>query len=120
MALRPLVLIVDDDADIREGLSELLSDEGFAVATASNGLQAIEWLRERRPGACIIILDLMMPIMDGRAFLHAKQCEPGLAALPVVVITAGRPDFDHTSDVQECIPKPLHLPRLFAALAACR
>jgi len=113
------ILIVDDDADIREGLSELLSDEGFDVATVSNGQAAIDLLRDRRPKSCVILLDLMMPVMDGRTFLRAKQSDPDLSTLPVVIITAGPTEFDETPDIRGCITKPIDLPHLFAALAAC-
>ena len=113
------ILIVDDDADIRDGLSELLSDEGFDVATASNGQAAMDWLRDHRPKSCIILLDLMMPVMDGRTFLRAKQSDPDLSTLPVVIITAGPREIDETADVRGCITKPIDLPILFSALAAC-
>lgn len=119
MAPGTRVLVVDDDADIRDGLSEFLSDEGFEVATASNGRAAMEWLHVHRPESCVILLDLMMPVMDGRTFLRAKQSEPGLSTLPVVIITAGRTDLDETPDIRGCISKPLDLPRLVDALAAC-
>jgi CheY-like chemotaxis protein len=119
MTLGTRILIVDDDADIRDGLSELLSDEGFEVATASNGQAAMDWLRYRRPESCVILLDLMMPVMDGRTFLRAKQSDPALSMLPVVIITAGPPEFDQTPDVRGCITKPIDLPILFNALAAC-
>lgn len=119
MALGTRILIVDDDADIRDGLSEFLSDEGFEVATASNGQVAMEWLRVHRPKSCVILLDLMMPLMDGWAFLRAKQSEPDLAALAVVIITAGPTEFDETPDIRGCLNKPIDLPSLLNAIASC-
>jgi two-component system chemotaxis response regulator CheY len=112
------VLLVDDDADIREALSEMLRYEGFVVATAQDGSEAIGWLREQRLGSCAIVLDLMMPVMDGNEFLLAKRADPGLVAFPVVVVTAsaGALKVDPTPDVKACLSKPIDLDRLLAAL----
>jgi CheY-like chemotaxis protein len=114
------VLIVDDDEGIRDALSETLSDEGFPVATAANGQEAIDWLRERRPPSCVVLLDLMMPVMDGAGFLRAKQADPVLSAIPVLVVTAAGPALrvDRTPDVKDAISKPFELPHLMAAICA--
>ena len=84
---RPKVLIVDDDRDIREALGELLADEGFAVEAAWNGAEALKRLRAGlRPN--VIILDLMMPVMDGLAFRAVLKETPELARIPVIGVTA--------------------------------
>jgi CheY-like chemotaxis protein len=85
------VLVVDDDASIRETLADLLGDEGYQVTTATNGAEALTLLRppaELRP--CVILLDLMMPIMSGQEFYAEQQRDPALAAIPIVVISADR------------------------------
>jgi CheY-like chemotaxis protein len=84
------VLLVDDDEDTREALSELLRAEGFSVATAQNGREAIRWLRETHPAPSVVLLDLMMPVMDGNEFLRAKQIDPAISLLPVVVMSASQ------------------------------
>jgi CheY-like chemotaxis protein len=81
------VLVVDDDDGIRCALAQALEEEGYQVATAINGADALEHLRAgARP--CIILLDIMMPVLDGRAFLELKLADPAIAEVPVVVITA--------------------------------
>ena len=82
-----LILVVDDDHAIREALSELLEDEGYQVACATNGQQALDLLA-RMAVPCVILLDLMMPVMDGFEFMGRKTADPALANIPVVVITA--------------------------------
>jgi len=81
------VLIIEDDADLREMVSQLLAQEGFKVSEASNGREALEKLRAGlRPA--IILLDLMMPVMDGWTFRREQVSDSALADIPVVVGTA--------------------------------
>lgn len=81
------VLIVDDDAFARETLGRLLEGDGYNVATAANGGEALRHLqREPRPG--LIVLDLMMPRVDGFAFAKEQQRHPELAGIPVIVVSA--------------------------------
>jgi CheY-like chemotaxis protein len=82
------ILIVDDDPDIRETLSELLQAEGYGCATANNGRDALEYLRTQ-PCPALILLDLMMPVMDGFEFRTAQLEADALRDLPVLVISAG-------------------------------
>jgi len=102
------VLIVDDDRAILDGLGELLEGEGYAIATATDGVDALAQLRAGlRP--CVILLDLMMPVMDGWDFRHEQLKDPNLKDLPIVVITAA--GFSEVSvkaqfgDI-EFVPKP--------------
>jgi DNA-binding response OmpR family regulator len=86
------VLLVEDDSEIRELVAELLSEEGFHVSVASNGDEA---LRELRAGQapCVILLDLMMPGMDGWTFRGEQMKDSRLAAIPVVILSgAGLPE----------------------------
>jgi PAS domain S-box-containing protein len=80
------VLIVDDDADIRDGLGRALAKEGWEVVTASHGAEGLERVAEARP--TVILLDLMMPEMDGFEFLDELRGTPEGAGVPVVVLTA--------------------------------
>jgi CheY-like chemotaxis protein len=85
------VLVVDDDGDIREGISAALADAGYAVAEAADGAEALAVLdRIGRPS--LILLDLMMPVMDGYDFLRALADRGDLRGVPVCVMTASRGD----------------------------
>jgi CheY-like chemotaxis protein len=79
-------MVVEDDFAIRETLRELLEDEGYHVMWASNGQEALARLRDHAPR--LILLDLMMPVMDGWEFRIAQQRDPSLAHIPVVIISA--------------------------------
>jgi two-component system, chemotaxis family, chemotaxis protein CheY len=80
------VLIVEDNEDLRALLGDVLDDAGFDVLIVSNGAEALEATRQWRPAA--IVLDLMMPVMDGAAFLRERRLVPALASVPVLVLTA--------------------------------
>jgi CheY-like chemotaxis protein len=80
-------MIVEDDRDTREMLGKFLELEGFAVRTAANGQQALESLEEHG-NACVILLDLMMPVMNGWQFRQAQASDPRFSKIPVVVVTA--------------------------------
>jgi two-component system chemotaxis response regulator CheY len=80
----PHVLVVDDDPDILQAIRHTLDDEGYSVATAANGLQALERIRERRPA--VVLVDLTMPVMNGWQ-LNEQLQELGLG-IPVVFMTA--------------------------------
>lgn len=115
MKAEKTILIVDDDPDIRETLGEFLGYEDYAAVTASNGREALERLREgSKP--CVVLLDLMMPVLDGFEFLEIRQQDPALAAVPVIVISAGSQALKSLSGV-EFFPKPLDVERLLAALS---
>jgi CheY-like chemotaxis protein len=81
------ILIVDDDLDVREMLTQLFSIEGYRVSTAKDGLDALNQLRQGETPD-LILLDLMMPVMDGWQFRKEQQLDPGLASIPVVVLSA--------------------------------
>src|SRR5437764_7343536 len=80
------VLVVDDDPAIRGLLAEALRGEGFAVDLAAHGREALDAIRARRPAT--VILDLMMPVMDGFSFMEACKKEGLCRDLPIVVISA--------------------------------
>jgi CheY-like chemotaxis protein len=109
------VLIVDDDPDIRDSLREVLEDEGYEVATVANGREALDHLKASSPRPCVILLDLMMPVMDGWQFRKEQKQDPAIANIPLIVITATgkRPVL---IDADELVMKPLDLGRLFEAI----
>ena len=82
------ILVVDDDDDIRETLADFLRDEGYTVLTARNGLDALAILRSTDLHLCVILLDLMMPVMNGFQFLAEYRRDPALPVVAVTVITA--------------------------------
>ena len=84
----PRILIVDDDADAGEAMSEVLKHEGFEVSLASNGERALATLRSAESLPAVILLDLMMPVMNGWQFRRAQLNDPHLASVPVIVLTA--------------------------------
>ncbi|HYG68764.1 MAG TPA: response regulator [Anaeromyxobacteraceae bacterium] len=81
------LLLVDDDDFLREALGEALSYEGHEIATASDGAEALAVL-EHGPALDAILLDLMMPVLDGWGFVERQQANPRWAEIPVVVLTA--------------------------------
>jgi CheY-like chemotaxis protein len=82
------VLIVDDDADVCEGMASLLDEEGYEALTALGGEAGLRLLRER-PGVALVLLDLTMPRMNAFEFRAAQQGDPRIAAVPVVLMSAG-------------------------------
>jgi CheY-like chemotaxis protein len=109
------ILVVDDDPDIRDSLREVLEDEGYEVACVGNGQEALDHLKTATPRPCVILLDLMMPVMDGWQFRREQKLHAEIADIPLVVITATgkRPVL---IDAAELVMKPLDLTQLFAAI----
>jgi len=112
------VLVVEDDTDLRESLSQALRDHGFAVTQAGNGQQALDLLHSgSRPG--VILLDLMMPVLSGWQLRDALREDPSLAQIPQLVISAY---VDEAEQVvlalppDDCIRKPFHLRILIDAI----
>jgi len=85
---RPLVLVIDDDEGIREGIVDLLEEAGFAAVGSCNGLDALNFLAESPRKPSLILLDLMMPILDGWTFCKVRQGVAMLMQIPVVAISA--------------------------------
>jgi len=112
------ILIVEDEAEIRVVISELLSDEGYTVAQAANGREALIYLQRANPLPCVILLDMMMPILNGWEFLRVQQRNPVFVPIPVVVISAFRALAESVAalGVQEALAKPIDLDRVLATV----
>jgi CheY-like chemotaxis protein len=82
------VLVVEDDPDIRDAVVEILQDEGYGVSAAADGRQALDLLETLVPLPDIILLDLMMPVMNGFQFREEQLKKPELARVPVLIVTA--------------------------------
>lgn len=112
-----LLLIVDDDPGIRESLADLLNDEGYVVMTAVNGQDALARLRASDSLPCVILLDLMMPVMSGPEFYDEMRNDPALADIPVVVISAdGNARTKAQSMGGELIAKPVRIETVLDAV----
>lgn len=85
------ILLVEDDDDIREGMAELLRGEGYAVHPVVNGKEALDYLQRAEREPCLILLDLMMPIVDGWQVVEVLRAADRVVALPVVVMSAVDP-----------------------------
>jgi two-component system, chemotaxis family, chemotaxis protein CheY len=110
------VLVVEDDADIREALVEVFRDHGFDATGAWNGREGLDKIQGGGLRPCLIVLDLMMPIMNGAEFSESLHQIPEVARTPIVVISAHR-DVDRT--VQEIgavahLHKPIKIADLIA------
>lgn len=113
------VLVVEDDADIRDALVEILELEGYAVSAAGHGEEALEQLRAGcKP--CVIVLDMMMPVMDGWAFCEEREKDPELASIPLVVVSAVAPQDPRNAAVRavDHLPKPIDIDKLLATVGS--
>jgi CheY-like chemotaxis protein len=104
------VLIIEDDDDVREALATLLEDEGYGVHAAHNGREGLQLASGKSPPR-VIVLDLMMPIMNGWEFLAARRNNPKLAGVPVVVVSATG-DPARLGEVTAFLRKPIDIQRL--------
>jgi CheY-like chemotaxis protein len=113
----PEILVVEDDPAIRGLVSEVLRDDGYRVREASNGVEALEQLSRQKPD--LIVLDLMMPIMDGWTFVEECRSRPCCDDVPIVVTSASH-DLPRTADrlrsfgVRTCLAKPFDVDGLLA------
>ncbi|HEX7127362.1 MAG TPA: response regulator [Thermodesulfobacteriota bacterium] len=110
------VLVVEDDPDIQQTLAFALQMAGYTVTLAGDGAEAMRHMRSALP--CLVLLDLVMPVMDGWQFRAAQQQDPTLAAVPVVVLSAdGRVRQKATTlGVAGYLEKPIDLDALLAAV----
>lgn len=111
------ILIIEDDAEIRETLTEILQMEGYAVHSVKNGQEGIDYLRTSSPPA-LILLDYMMPVMNGGQFRTVQKEDPKLSKIPVVVLSADSSVFQKSDvvGVHGFLRKPIELERLLSMI----
>ena len=111
------VLIVDDDPDVRRMIQLLLETSGYQTMSASNGAEALERIHECRP--CVVLLDMMMPVMDGFEFRRQQLSDPQISDVPVICLTAHyEPGQVTTQLMAPCLQKPPHFPQILDAVGA--
>ena len=109
------ILVVDDDCDIRELVAELLIEAGYAVNTAAHGVEALETLNRQPGGTDLILLDLMMPVMNGWQFLTRKRDDDAIKNIPVLVVTANpNEEVRRLDHVVGLLSKPISFDGLLA------
>jgi CheY-like chemotaxis protein len=113
------LLVVEDDTDLRQVLVDLLEVAGYQVDSAANGIEALDRLAHQPTD--LILLDYMMPQMDGRAFREAQRRDPTIARIPVVLITAARrgPELEAIQP-DAFLAKPFAAEDLFDAIGHVR
>lgn len=113
------ILVVDDEPLIANSLEAALADEGYEVMTAVNGRQALENLT-RSPRPDLVLLDMMMPIMDGPSTLAAMAADPALRDIPVIIQTSlpKSAASQRVSNVAAILRKPYRIQELLSAIAS--
>jgi CheY-like chemotaxis protein len=112
------VAIIEDDVGIRDSIAEVLKEEGYRVVAADHGRDALDQLTQQSGRPCVILLDLMMPVMDGWAFRAEQKRHPSLDSVPVIIMTA---DGNAKAKAQALgaqghMSKPVDLERLLEAI----
>jgi len=113
----PLILVVEDDRDIRDTIAEILEDEGFAVATAADGERALDYLANN-PAPALILLDLLMPRLDARGFREVQEKHADWSQIPTVIMSADRSANERAKELHATagVQKPLCIDELLAVL----
>jgi CheY-like chemotaxis protein len=114
----PTVLVVDDDGDIRDAICLVLEHNGYRALAASNGEEALTRLRANAP-VDLILLDMMMPVMDGWGFRKSQPDGPAFVEIPVIVLTGDGRASSKAAAIGAAgyLKKPLDLGDLLAAVA---
>jgi CheY-like chemotaxis protein len=110
------ILLVEDDCDIREMLVQALASEGYSTLEAANGQEALDILERQDVHPCLVLLDLMMPVLNGWGFLKALKKENAdiLASLPVYIVSAaGENEGEAERQASGFMKKPVDLDQLF-------
>ena len=108
------ILIVEDDPEVREGMTILLEESGYRIEAVGNGKEALDVMQTRLP--CLVLLDLMMPVMTGWALHAAMRADERLKRIPICVVSAVT---SHAPTDAECVlEKPVQVPKLLEAIAS--
>ncbi|MCU1279641.1 MAG: response regulator [bacterium] len=108
------ILIVEDDAEVREGMTVLLEESGYRIMAVANGQEALDLMQAKVP--CMVLLDLMMPVMTGWALHAAMRSDGRLKGVPICVVSAVA---SHAPADAECVlEKPVQVPKLLDAVAS--
>jgi CheY-like chemotaxis protein len=106
-----IIMLIDDDEDVRTTMSELLINTGYLTLEAGNGKEAIEVLTKAARLPVLLILDMAMPVLDGRGFLRRRAQDPILREIPVVVVSASEPPT-LCEGIEGFLRKPVEVTRL--------
>jgi CheY-like chemotaxis protein len=116
MSRSKTVLVVDDEEGMCETLKDVFEDEGFTVNMASNGAEALTLLRGMTVKPCIVILDLLMPVLDGNTVYRTMKADPTLAQVPIVISTS---DPSRAPSGAMILKKPVSLAVLLDQVRRC-
>jgi CheY-like chemotaxis protein len=111
-----LVLVVDDDSSARESMAEVLDAKGYCVLQAQNGQRALDVLKKTPHFPCLVLLDLAMPVMDGREFLERRARDPILRDIPVVVVSGNTRSDEPPEGICAYLCKPVNVDRLIEVI----
>lgn len=107
------ILLVEDDLDISEAIQSILEEEGFVIKCTFNGKEALEYLSDAPHVPQLILLDIMMPYMNGYEFREAQLKDPKIANIPTIILSAaGKHEDIDRLHFKECLKKPLDLETL--------
>ncbi|HEU4384594.1 MAG TPA: response regulator [Anaeromyxobacteraceae bacterium] len=110
------ILLVEDDAAIREGVAETLAFEGYQAEGVRNGREALEWLEREGPPS-LVVLDLFMPVMNGAQLLAMLHADPRWSGVPAVLMSAALPAPDALPPADAYLQKPFDLDELVSTVA---
>jgi CheY-like chemotaxis protein len=118
LAAKRMVLVVEDDRDVREAITDVLVDSDYEALGVCNGAEALERLRAAPVRPCVILLDIMMPTMDGWQFRSEQQRDASMKDIPVVVLSAGADASDVAAKMEAAgyLKKPVALEQLLGVV----
>ena len=110
------VLVIEDEPDSRIMLATLLTMKGYSVVTAEHGAEGLDLAKHAKP--CLILLDLMMPVMDGQGFRRHQLADPAIADIPVVLVSAHADAEQVATDMGAvgCLSKPISFATLISTI----